>query len=152
MKTLQGLIQLSWKWVKNVSFCSLFLAFSPFLGKFRRMAFSIAKNDFFDFIRFFYDEVTLISNFFEETCLKMVNFVQRAFRRVLKSLDSFSIRKYSVTYLATFHLHHNDDGFWTLESGDECFRIGFFIRVCKTHSAQLNTLMQNRHFSPKIQF
>ena len=39
-----------------------------------------------------------------------------------------------------------------LNTGDECFRIGFFIRVCKTHSAQLNTLMQNRHFSPKIQF
>ena len=52
------------------------------------MAFSIPRNDFFDYFRFFYDEVTLISDFFEETCLKMIN---------EESGDSFSKRKYSVT-------------------------------------------------------
>ena len=34
------------------------------------MAFSIIGNDFFDYFRFFYDKVTFISDFFEETGLK----------------------------------------------------------------------------------
>ena len=37
------------------------------------MAFCIIGNDFFDYFRFFYDKVTFISDFFEETGLKMIN-------------------------------------------------------------------------------
>ena len=40
--------------------------------KFRRMAFSIASNDFFDYFRFCYDKVNSNSDFFEKTHPKMV--------------------------------------------------------------------------------
>ena len=36
------------------------------------MAFSIASNDFFDYLRFFYDKVPSNSDFFEQTYTKMV--------------------------------------------------------------------------------
>ena len=38
------------------------------------MAFSIYKNDFFDYYRFSYGEVTLKSDFFEISCPKMRQF------------------------------------------------------------------------------
>ena len=41
--------------------------------KFRWMAFTIIRNDFFDYFRFFYDEVASISDFFEKTNFAMIN-------------------------------------------------------------------------------
>ena len=37
------------------------------------MAFTIIRNDFFDYFRFFYDEVASISDFFEKTNFAMIN-------------------------------------------------------------------------------
>ena len=37
------------------------------------MAFTIIRNDFFDYLRFFYDEVASISDFFEKTNFAMIN-------------------------------------------------------------------------------
>ena len=42
--------------------------------KFRWMAFCFTGNDFFDQFRFFYDELPLNSDFFEEPHFKMVNY------------------------------------------------------------------------------
>ena len=41
--------------------------------KFRWMVFTIIRNDFFDYFRFFYDEVASISDFFEKTNFAMIN-------------------------------------------------------------------------------
>ena len=54
--------------IKNWYFYIRILIFE----KFRRMAFSIAWNDFFDYFRFCYDKVNSNSDFFEETHPKMI--------------------------------------------------------------------------------
>ena len=50
----------------------MFLAKNLIFRKFRRMAFSITENDYFDFLRFFCDKVTWKSDFFEKTFPKIV--------------------------------------------------------------------------------
>lgn len=42
------------------------------------MAFTIIRNDFFDYFRFFYDEVASISDFFEKTYFAMINYSELA--------------------------------------------------------------------------
>ena len=48
--------------------------------KIRWMAFSIYKNDFFDYYRFSYGEVTLNSDFFEISCPKTRQFESKKAR------------------------------------------------------------------------
>ena len=51
------------------------------------MAFSSSKNDFFDYFPFFYDEVTLTSDFFECHVLKLVNLEAREITLLAQSLN-----------------------------------------------------------------